>query len=281
MLGFCDRLKEKYMNKELQKIAFDIRKKILEINKATNEGHITSSFSCVELLCALYFGNVLNIYPISKIKNPDKFIAKGHSTLALYSVLAKAGYFMEDELFSFAKKGTRLGGLATSTVPGVEAHTGSLGHGLSFGVGVALSQRIKNTNAITYVMTGDGECQEGSIWEAAHSIVQFKLNNLVWIIDKNNLQVSGYVDKVMSLGNLNKRLEAIGFDCVEIDGHNYSQIIPALKIERGSNSNKPRVIIANTIKGKGSKYLENRLNYHGKKPSKDEMEIIINELRMV
>ncbi len=267
------------MNKKLQKIASELRKTIVKINAACGEGHITSSLSCVDLLTALYLGDILRICPKNQNReNTDRFIAKGHGTLALYSVLSKAGYLPEKELYTFACKGTRLGGLATCTVPGVEAHTGSLGHGLSFGVGVALGQKIKNTNNLTYVMTGDGECQEGSIWEAAASIVHFNLNNLVWIIDRNNLQVSGHVDKVMGLGNLCAKLRAYGFDCVEIDGHDFSQIIPALEVDRNSLPKKPRVVVANTVKGKGSPFLENKLGWHGRKPTKDEMAIIMDEL---
>jgi transketolase len=175
-------------------------------------------------------------------------------------------------------KGTRLGGLTTSAVPGVEAHTGSLGHGLPFAVGVALSLKIKKSGCLTYVMTGDGECQEGSIWEAAAAIVHFKLNNLIWIIDRNRLQVSGFVDEVMGLGDLTGKLQACGFDCVETDGHDFDRIIPALSVDRNALPVKPRVIVANTVKGKGVPFLEGKRGWHGKKPTADESAIIMSEL---
>jgi len=267
------------MNEQLKKIANELRKTIVKINAATGEGHITSSLSCIDLLTALYFGNILRYNPEDiKFEGRDRFIAKGQGTLALYSVLSKAGFFPDLELYTFVKKGTRLGGLTTTSVPGVEAHTGSLGHGLSFAVGVALSLKIKKSECLTYVMTGDGECQEGSIWEAAASIIHFKLNNLIWIIDKNRLQVSGFVDEVMGLGDLTKKLQACGFDCVEIDGHDFNKIIPALSVDRMALPTRPKVIVANTVKGKGVPFLEDKCGWHGKKPTNDEMTIIINEL---
>jgi transketolase len=263
------------MFNDLEEKALDLRRSIINVCKISGEGHITSSLSCIDILTALYFGGILRYDPKdAKFEGRDRFIAKGHGTLALYSVLSMAGFFPEPELYTFAMKGTRLGGLATTAVPGVEAHTGSLGHGLPFAVGVALSLKIKNSGCLAYVMTGDGECQEGSIWEAAASIIHFNLNNLVWIIDRNGLQVSGFVDDVMGLGDLAGKLRACGFDCVEIDGHDFGQIMPALS---GAPS-RPRVIIANTVKGKGVPFLENKRGWHGKKPSKTEMAVIMDEL---
>jgi len=267
------------MIERLKEIAGELRGTIVKMNAATGEGHITSSLSCIDLLTALYFGDILRYNPGDvHFEGRDRFIAKGHGTLALYSVLSRAGFFPEPELYTFAMKGTRLGGLTTSSVPGVEAHTGSLGHGLPFAVGAALSLKIKKSDRLTYVMTGDGECQEGSIWEAAASVVHFKLNNLIWIIDRNNLQVSGFVDEVMGLGDLPKKLQACGFDCVEIDGHDFNQIIPALSVDRGALPVKPRAVVAKTVKGKGVPFLENKRGWHGKKPTAEEMAIIMNEL---
>lgn len=235
--------------------------------------------SCTDLLVSLYFGNILH-YVSNDInyEKRDRFISKGHGTLALYSILSKAGFFNESELYTFVTKGTRLGGLTTTSVPGVEAYTGSLGHGLTIATGIALSLKIKKSNSLTYILTGDGECQEGSIWEAAATIAHYNLNNIIWIIDKNELQVSGYIKKVMSLGDLIQRLFSYGFNIIEIDGHDFNQIIPALTINRKALPEKPLVIIANTIKGKGVPFLEGKLGWHGKKPTKEEMIIIMNEL---
>lgn len=267
------------MSEQLKETAGELRKAIVKINAATGEGHITSSLSCVDILTALYFGGILRYDPGDvNFEGRDRFIAKGHGTLALYGVLSKAGFFPESELRTFAMKGTRLGGLTTSSAPGVEAHTGSLGHGLPFAVGVALSLRIKGSDCLTYVMTGDGECQEGSIWEAAAAIAHFKLNNLIWIIDRNGLQVSGFVDEVMGLGDLAGKLRACGFDCVEIDGHDFGQITSALSVDRKALPARPRVVVANTVKGKGVPFLENKLGWHGRKPSAGELAVIMNEL---
>jgi len=194
--------------------------------------------------------------------------------------LSKAGFIRNSELYTFVKKGSRLGGLTTITAPGVEAHTGSLGHGLTIAVGVALAAKIRREDYLTYVITGDGECQEGSIWEAAASITHYKLNNLIWIIDKNDMQVSGYINDVMSLGNIVMRLKSYGFETVDINGHDFRQILTALNIDRQNLPSKPIVIIAQTIKGKGVPYLEGKNGWHGRKPTEDEMMIIKREIEI-
>ena len=192
----------------LEEKALKLRRMIVRIASVTGAGHITSSLSSLDIICALYLGGIMRYDP----KKPDwaerdRFVlSKGHAALALYCVLAEAGYFKAENLLTFCGKGSKYGGLTTTGVPGVECYSRSLGHGLSFAVGYALSAKIRERDTLVYALTGDGECQEGSIWEAAMSITQMNLNNLIWIIDKNDIQLSGRVQETMSLIHLIKSL---------------------------------------------------------------------------
>ena len=264
----------------LEEKALKLRRMIVRIASITGAGHITSSLSSLDIITALYFGDIMRYNP----KDPewverDRFVlSKGHAALAFYCVLAEAGFFPIENLLSFCGKGSKYGGLTTTGVPGVECYSGSLGHGLSFAVGNALSAKIQERDTLVYALTGDGECQEGSIWEAAMSIAQMKLNNLVWIIDKNNIQLSGRVQDIMSLEPLDEKLTSFGFDTVTINGHNLDEIISALRIPRDGHRTKPLAIIANTIKGAGVPFLEHKLGWHGRKPNQEELQTIISEL---
>jgi transketolase len=264
--------------KELTDIALDLRKTIIKMNYVSGSGHITSSCSCLEILVALYFGGVLRYDPQKPLLDERDYLilSKGHAAIGLYAVLSRAGFFPESELWSFCAVDTRLGGHPSIKIPGVEANSGSLGHGLPFSVGLALGARQQKKQSRVYCITGDGELQEGSVWEAALSIAHFKLDNLVWIVDKNNLQINGTTDEIMSLGHLHEKLTAFGFEVFNIDGHSFSALHSAMT----AASSKPRVIIANTVKGCGIDSIAGKPGWHGRKPDKSELAVILSDLGM-
>lgn len=270
------------MFNDLEEKSIDLRRRIINVCKISGAGHITSSLSAVDIINALYNGGLLRFN--SKLphwSDRDRFIlSKGHATLALYNVLCDVGFVTQEHVNTFCQKGSTFGGLTTTSVPGVECYSGSLGHGLSFAVGVALCARIKNFDYLTYVLSGDGECQEGSIWEAAMSIAHYNLTNLIWIIDKNNIQLCGRVENVMGLEPFEDKLKVFGFDTKVIDGHNYNDIITALKIDRNNLPPKPVAVVCNTIKGKGVPLMEDKSDWHGRRPNSEELSIIIEQLGM-
>lgn len=210
----------------------------------------------------------------------DRFVlSKGHVSPLLYSVMAQVGYFSKDELLTFRKLGTRLQGHPTAFIPGVEIATGSLGQGLSFACGIALSLKLDSNPAKVYVLLGDGEMQEGNIWEAIMQASHRKLNNIIAIIDRNKLQIDGNTEDVMSLGNISEKLIAFGWNVIEIDGHNIQAIYKAYN--NASVSDKPTAIIAHTIKGKGISFMENNPGWHGTAPKQQEYEKAIEELNHI
>lgn len=263
------------------KISLDIRRSIFKTVCCNRAGHLASSLSSVEILVALYFGDILQYDP----ENPDwverdRFIlSKGHAALALYYILAKAGYYDKEDVSSFCMEGTIFGGLATyGKIPGVEMTSGSLGHGLSFAAGIAMAGKIKSHECPNkvYVMLGDGELQEGEVWEAALFISHNNLTNLTIIIDDNRIQATGFSENIVGLKNLKEKWMAFGFHVIEVDGHNVEQLINSLKLE----TDKPKVIIANTVKGKGLSFAENKGDWHYKMPSEAEVGIGLRELGM-
>jgi transketolase len=270
--------------KDLEAKALDLRRKIIQTTLIAGEaGHITSSFSCLDILIALYFGGVLH-YDSSnpQMQDRDRFVlSKGHGALAIYNVLCEAGFFKRKELNTYCSPGSIFGGHPTPAIPGIECATGALGHGLPFAVGVALAARLKKADFLTYVVTGDGECQEGSIWEAAMAISQFNLTNLVWIIDYNKLQIKGDVNSIMRLEPLDKKLNSFGFDVISVDGHNYNDLLNGLHIDKNTPSSRPIVVIANTKKGKGVPLFEDKLGWHARKPNREEYNIINEQLNIV
>lgn len=264
--------------------ALEIRKKIIRTAMTSGEaGHITSSFSCLDILVALYFGGILRYNAaVPEMSGRDRFIlSKGHGAIGIYNVLCEADFFKCDQLDAYCNAGSVLGGHPMPVIPGIECATGALGHGLSFGVGDALAARINKEDYLTYVVTGDGECQEGSIWEAAMSIPHFQLTNLVWIIDCNQIQLEGTVQEVMMVEPLDEKLRAFGFHTATIDGHNYSELIATLTVSRQTPLSKPLAVIAKTRKGKGVPLFENKTGWHGRKPTLAEYEIILAELDAV
>jgi transketolase len=207
----------------------------------------------------------------------DRFVlSKGHISPVYYSILAQLGFLPKTELKTFRKLGTRLQGHPSLWCPGVEVATGSLGQGLSMACGIALSLRLDKNPAKVFVMLGDGELQEGNVWEAFMQIPHRKLNNLIAIIDRNRLQIDGSTEKVKALDNLVEKIKAFNWNVIEIDGHDFNQIYSA--IEKAKNSDIPVAIVTNTVKGKGVSFMENNPNWHGTAPSKEEYEKALKEL---
>lgn len=260
-----------------------VRQDILKMIYGAKSGHPGGSLSCVEILSVLY-RNIMSV-PSEWKKSPDfdkrdRFIlSKGHASACLYSVLARCGFFDPIELSDFRKFGSRLQGHPSTRygLEGVEASTGSLGQGLSMASGVALALKLDKNPAYVYVLMGDGEMQEGSVWEALMSISHKRLDNIVVIIDKNNLQIDGCCDDVKSLGNLAEKLEAFGFDVYSVDGHSEDELTNA--ILSAKKSSKPGAVIANTIKGKGISFMENNAGWHGKAPKEAELQAAMEELK--
>ena len=265
---------------KLKKKANWVRNTILEMGIKAGAAHLAPAFSCTEILVALYYGGILRFNP----GNPDweerdRFIlSKGQAAIALYAVLAGLNFFPVTELSSFTQAGSRLGGHTEDTIPGVEAFTGSLGHGLSIAVGLALAAKIDKKNYATVALLGDGECQEGSVWEAATLAAHHKLNNLIAIIDNNGLSAIDFVERYIKLSPLAGKWKAFGWDVKIIKGHSFKEIIFALKDIRSRKSNKPLVIIAKTVKGKGVSFMENKPIWHYRIPVGEELKLARKEL---
>lgn len=263
--------------KELEIEANEIRMELLNLIYNSNTGHTGGDLSSTDIITALY-NEVLNIDP----KNPksddrDLFImSKGHSVEVLYTVLARRGFFPKEWLNSFSKRGSLLIGHPNNKIPGVEMNTGSLGHGLSVSVGMALGLKKRNSSSKVYCLMGDGEHAEGTIWEAAMAASNYKLNNLVAIIDRNHLQISGNTEDVMSLEPLKEKYISFGWVVIDIDGNNMNEVIQALNMK--NESTHPRLIIAHTVKGKGVKEMENIAKWHHGVPSSKLMESAISQL---
>lgn len=270
---------KKYDVDELKKIAHEARKRILRTAWVAGGGHIAPAFSCVDIITTLYYGGFLNVRSDNpNWKERDYFIlSKGHGALALYSILGLADFFNIELMDNFCKPGSNMGSLAKIGVPGIEATTGSLGHGLSYAVGVALACKMDGSKNKVYVLVGDGECEEGSIWEAIMSASHYNLDNLTIIVDRNHLQAMDDTDKILSLGDMENKAKAFGLDSVSIDGHDFDKICNALNIQ---HSNKPIMIVANTIKGKGISFMENVPIWHYRLPDEEEIEIALKDLDM-
>ena len=266
--------------KELEVYCKESRKNIIEMVYSAQSGHIGGSLSACELLTVLYhkiMHNVTDWKSSPDFENRDRFVlSKGHVSPLLYSVMSQVGYFDKEELKTFRKLGTRLQGHPTAFIPGIEIATGSLGQGLSFACGIAMSLKLDNNPAKVYVLLGDGEMQEGNVWEALMQAPFRKLNNLIAIIDRNRLQIDGNTEDIMALGDLGKKLSAFGWNVLEIDGHDIQQIYKAYN--EAKISDKPTVIVANTIKGKGVSFMENNPGCHGTAPKQDDYEKAMKEL---
>ena len=263
----------------LEKIAVQVRKGIIEEVYSAKYGHPGGSLSCADILTVLYF-NQMNIDE----KKPDDqnrdrlVLSKGHAAPALYSVLAEKGYFDKELLKTFRKIGSNLQGHPDmNKVPGVDMTTGSLGQGISAAVGMAIASKMNKAGCKIYCILGDGEIEEGQVWEALIAASKNKLDNLCVILDNNNLQIDGEIDKVGGMNNMTEKLLSFGFNVINIDGHNISSIIDAFTTAKQTKG-KPTVIIAKTIKGKGVSFMENKAEWHGKAPSEEEYNIAIADL---
>ena len=264
--------------KQFEKIACKVRIGIIEGVHAAKAGHPGGSLSIAEILTYLYFKE-MNIDPENP-KDPkrDRFVlSKGHAAPALYATLAERGYFSPDELLTLRQIGSRLQGHPDmKNIPGVDMSTGSLGQGISTAVGMALSSKHFGDNYNVYTILGDGEIEEGQVWEAAMFAANKKLSNLTAFIDLNNLQIDGTIDEVNSAKPVDKKFEAFGWHVITIDGHDYDAIEAALA--EAKTVDKPVAIIANTTKGKGVSYMENAVNWHGAAPNDELYAVAMEEL---
>jgi len=263
----------------LRDIALRCRKDILEMTSAAHSGHPGGSLSAIDLMVALYFWK-MNINPrLPNLPNRDRFIlSKGHCCPALYACLARRGFFSPSILKTFRTPGSPLQGHPEyGRCRGVEASSGPLGQGLGVGVGMALAACLDKLSYRTYVMIGDGECDEGNIWESAMAASHFKLNNLTAILDHNGLQIDGLNSKVMEIEPIADKFRAFGWAVIEIDGHDFIEIADALELAERIHD-KPSIIIAKTIKGKGLKLMENKAEWHGRACTNDELKVCLREL---
>ena len=267
--------------KELQRIANNVRIGIIEGVYSAKAGHPGGSLSCADILTYLYFKE-MNIDP----QNPQKadrdrlVLSKGHAAPALYSVLANRGYFEVEELKTLRHIDSRLQGHPDMKhIPGVDMSSGSLGQGISAAVGMALSSKHFGENYRVFTILGDGECEEGQVWEAAMFAANKGLSNLTAFVDFNNLQIDGTCDEVNTPAPLDEKFKAFGWDVEIIDGHDFCAIEKALNNAKASS--KPYCIIANTVKGKGVSYMENVVGWHGKAPGTEDYDIAIKDLTVI
>ena len=265
----------------LANIANDIRIEIIEQVYNANSGHPGGSLSCADILAVLYF-NQMNIDSENpNAKGRDRFVlSKGHCAPALYATLARKGYFDKELLKGFRKVGSNLQGHPDmKKVPGVDMSTGSLGQGLSAAVGMAIGSKMEHEGYRVYCLLGDGELEEGQVWEAAMSASKNKLDNLCAIVDYNTLQIDGNVEEVAGLIDIKEKFESFGFNVIEVNGHDIEALIHAFNSAK-HQKDMPSVIIARTIKGKGVSFMEGKAEWHGKAPNQEQYEQAINELKL-
>ena len=266
--------------KRIEALCKESRQNILKMVYNAQSGHIGGALSAVEILTVLY-QKYMNV-PVKwrEDKNFDKrdrfVLSKGHASSVLYSVLAQLGFFPKKELMTFRMFGSNLQGHPAAFCPGVEVATGSLGQGLSIACGMALALRLDKNPASVYCYLGDGELQEGNVWEAFMHIAHEKLDNIVAIIDRNRLQIDGCTEDIKTIDNLADKIKAFNWDVIEIDGHDIQAVYDAFA--RAKECKRPCAIIANTIKGKGVSFMENNAGWHGKAPKQEEFERAMKEL---
>ncbi len=264
---------------ELRQIAKEIRRKSLEIIHRAGSGHPGGSLSAADIMTALYFGVMRYDSNNPKDPNRDRFVmSKGHATGVFYSVLSRAGYFADEDLVSYRRIDSKLNlsGHPHPKTPGVEIATGSLGQGLSVAHGIALGARLENSDYKVYALMGDGELQEGQVWEAAMSAAKFNTNNLIAIVDFNKVAQDNITKDLKDIEPLEDKWRSFGWDVHRIDGHDMDQVYKALTLPL--DNKKPRVIIADTIKGKGVSFMEGKTSWHGVAPSDEDYEKALKEL---
>lgn len=265
--------------KTLEKIAKEIRIEILRMLASAGSGHTGGSLSMVELLVGLYFYKFRCDPERPLCDTRDIFIlSKGHGCPALYAVLARMNFFKKEELCTLRKLGTRLQGHPQKGLPGIEVSSGSLGQGLSIANGCALGARLNKDNKRIYCLMGDGELDEGQIWEAALTSAHYKLDSLCGIVDYNKFQIDGRIEEIKGLEPLKDKWQAFGWEVLEIDGHNLAEVIDAY--DRAETIKcKPTLVLAHTVKGKGVSFLENQNQYHGMAPTQEELKRALEELK--
>lgn len=279
-MSLLTRLSDKQI-KELENLCLENRQNILNMVYGAQSGHIGGSLSACEIMTVLFhkcMKHALKGKNHRSYKKRDRFVlSKGHVSPIYYSVLSQIGLIPKEELMTFRKLGTRLQGHPSLWCPGVEIATGSLGQGLSMGCGIAMSLKMDKNPAKVFVLMGDGELQEGNVWEAFMQAPHRRLNNLIAIIDRNRLQIDGNTECVKPLDNLADKIRAFNWDVIEIDGHNIKDVFFA--IEKAKKSKIPTAIITNTIKGKGVSFMENNADWHGKAPKNEDYERAMLELK--
>ena len=265
----------------LQGKAALVRQDIIREVYSANSGHPGGSLSCADIMTALYF-EVMNIDPADPAKEGrDKFVlSKGHAAPALYAAMAERGFFPKEELTTLRHIGTRLQGHPSmKKLPGLEMSTGSLGQGISAAVGMALAAKLDKSPARIYTILGDGELQEGMVWEAAMAASHYGLDNLCAVVDHNGLQIDGKNDDVMTVNPIANKFAAFGWNVIAIDGHDMEQIVAAFADAKAiKNSGRPTVIVAETVKGKGVSFMENQAGWHGKAPNAEQAAQAMTEL---
>lgn len=269
-------------NLELQKTANEVRKGIVRAVHSAKAGHPGGSLSAADLFTYLYFEE-MNIDPKNpKMEDRDRFVlSKGHTAPGLYSTLANRGYFPVEELLTLRHIGSRLQGHpCMQETPGIDMSSGSLGQGLSAAVGMALAAKMDGKAYRTYALLGDGEIQEGQIWEAAMFAGARKLDNLVVVVDNNGLQIDGKIEDVCSPYPIDKKFEAFNFHVINIDAHNFDEIRAAMK-EARETKGMPTAIIMKSVKGKGVSFMENNAGWHGKAPSDEEFAVAMADLERI
>jgi len=264
---------------DLEKMAKQLRRHVITMIATAGSGHPGGSLSAADIVTALYF-KVMRHDP-NNLQWPDRdrfILSKGHAAPILYAALAECGYFPVEELSTLRKLGSRLQGHTDRTLtPGVEMSAGSLGQGLSYGIGIALAGKLDKRDYHVYVLLGDGECEEGQIWEAAMLAPHFQTDNLTAIVDHNGLQLDGRCCDIMGIEPLADKWRAFNWHVIEIDGHDIKQVLQALK-EAREIKGKPTAIIAHTVKGKGVSFMENNVDFHGKAPNAQQTEQALKEL---
>lgn len=260
--------------------ASQIRQDICQMTNTAKSGHPGGSLSMTDIMATLYFGGIMK-YNAANPQSPDRdyfILSKGHAAPALYATLVEAGFMPRKVLSTLRRLGSSLQGHPDKrSVPGVEMSTGSLGQGLSAAVGLAAGLKLDKKSNRVFCLMGDGELQEGQVWEAAMSAAHYKLSNLVGIVDRNNLQIDGTTDQVMTISPIDKKFEAFGWDVMVLDGHDVTQLLEALTLT--PDRARPLMIVANTVKGKGVSFMEHNLKFHGVAPTDAECDAAICELK--
>ena len=275
-----------YDEKEIKQFAKKARITVAKILNKTNDSHIGGGYSSIDIMSVLY-NSILNI-DVNHLDDPNRdvfILSKGHIAASFYSVLYLKGFITQEQLSEYIQNGSRYAGHTrkynTLGVPGVEMSAGSLGHGANVGAGMAYAKRIMGYSGNVYVLMGDGECNEGSVWEAAMFASKFQLSNLVFVIDHNRLQAYGREKDVMDMGCLAEKFKAFGCDSVVVDGHNIPELYRVLSMATSKNPASPKVIDAETVKGKGASFMENRIEWHFKSPNDEQLRMIIEEQEML